>query len=139
MAFLFLIDYTARLLRPVSIVWRIGEQGIKVIETVYPEAIKHPHVPTLAHQRPDQAPRIIAHQGSSAIVLAVNLRALVAAARTAGAVVEFAHRVGDFVATGEPLFRVYGGAATLESRLLCARWPSDGSAPSNRTQRSPSG
>src|SRR5262249_22320073 len=32
-AFLFLIDYTARLLRPISIVWRIGEQGIHVIES----------------------------------------------------------------------------------------------------------
>lgn len=31
-AFLFLIDYTARLLRPISIVWRIGEQGIKVFD-----------------------------------------------------------------------------------------------------------
>ncbi len=121
MAFLFLIDYTARLLRPVSIVWRIGEQGIKVIEAVYPEVIKPPHVPTLARQRPDQAPRIIEHQGSSAIVLAANLGALVAAARTADAVVEFVHRVGDFVATGEPLFRVYGGTATLDSRLLCAQ------------------
>ena len=121
MAFLFLIDYTARLLRPVSIVWRIGEQGIKVIETVYPEVIKHPHVPTLARQRPDQAPRIIEHQGSSAIVLAANLRALVAAARAADGVIEFVHRVGDFVATGEPLFRVYGGTATLDSRLLCAQ------------------
>src|SRR6478672_145805 len=35
-AFLFLIDYTARLLRPVSIVRRIGEEGIRVIEKVYP-------------------------------------------------------------------------------------------------------
>ena len=120
-AFLFLIDYTARLLRPVSIVWRIGEQGIKVIETVYRVAIKDPHVPTMVTPRPDQTPRVIAHQGSSAIVLAVNLRALVAAARAAEGVIEFVHRVGDFVATGEPLFRVYGGNATLDSRLLRAQ------------------
>ena len=120
-AFLFLIDYTARLLRPVSIVWRIGEQGIKVIETVYRVAIKDPHVPTVVHPRPDQTPRVIAHQGSSGIVLAVNLRALVAAARAADGVIEFVHRVGDFVATGEPLFRVYGGNATLDSRLLRAQ------------------
>ena len=38
MAFLFLIDYTARLLRPVAIVWRIGELGIEVLESVYPES-----------------------------------------------------------------------------------------------------
>ena len=35
--FLFLIDYAARLLRPASIVWRVGELGIEVIESVYPK------------------------------------------------------------------------------------------------------
>ena len=38
-AFLFLIDYAARLLRPVTICWRVGEQGLKVIESVYPRPI----------------------------------------------------------------------------------------------------
>ena len=36
-AFLYLIDYAARLLRPVSIIWRVGEQGRAVIESVYPD------------------------------------------------------------------------------------------------------
>ena len=40
MAFLFLIDYAARLLRPVSILWRVGEEGLAVIESVYPKPIK---------------------------------------------------------------------------------------------------
>ena len=35
-AFLFLIDYAAKFLRPVSLVARVGEQGIAVIESVYP-------------------------------------------------------------------------------------------------------
>jgi uncharacterized membrane protein len=39
-AFLFLIDHSARLLRPVSIVWRVGEQGLAVIESVYPNSIR---------------------------------------------------------------------------------------------------
>ena len=36
-AFLHLIDYAARLLRPVSIIWRVGEQGRAVIDSVYPK------------------------------------------------------------------------------------------------------
>ena len=36
-AFFFFFPPTARSLRPVSIVWRVGEDGIKVIENVYPE------------------------------------------------------------------------------------------------------
>ena len=35
-AFLFLIDYAARLLRPVSILSRVGDVGMSVIDSVYP-------------------------------------------------------------------------------------------------------
>ena len=41
-AFLFLIDYTARLLRPTAICQRVAERGMAVIEAVYPDAIEHP-------------------------------------------------------------------------------------------------
>src|SRR6476469_8845713 len=34
-AFIYLIDYAARLLRPVAIVWRLGQEGLAVIEQVY--------------------------------------------------------------------------------------------------------
>jgi uncharacterized membrane protein len=120
-AFLYLIDYTARLLRPVSIVWRVGEQGIEVIESVYPDLIKGPHVPTAAQARPKALERAVEHRGTSAIVLAVNLQALVEAARATDGVIEFAHRVGDFVANGDTLFRLYGGAKTIDDRLLRAQ------------------
>jgi len=36
-AFLFLIDYAARMLRPVSLVGRVGKYGLEVMESVYPE------------------------------------------------------------------------------------------------------
>ena len=109
-AFLFLIDYTARLLRPITIVSRIGEQGIRVIESVYPDVIEPPHVPRPPRRRSANPGRTIEHHGRSAIVLAVNVKALVAHAQKADGVIEFVPRVGDFVATGEPLFRLYGGA-----------------------------
>lgn len=41
-AFLYLIDYAARMLRPVSIVVRVGESGLAVINSVYPEQNSHP-------------------------------------------------------------------------------------------------
>jgi uncharacterized membrane protein len=47
-AFLYLIDHAARLLRPVSIVWRVGEEGLAVLEQVYPARIKGPHTPSPA-------------------------------------------------------------------------------------------
>ena len=121
MAFLFLIDYTARLLRPVSIVWRIGEQGIKVIESVYPKEIERPHVSVSMRLQRGTPARVVEHRGKSAVVLAANLAALVSAARDADGVIECVHRVGNFVAAGEPLFHLYGGAAALDDRRLSAQ------------------
>jgi uncharacterized membrane protein len=121
MVFLLLIDHTARLLRPVSIVWRIGEQGIEVLESVYPDVIKGPHVPSAPRPPLGRPERTVEHTGKSAIVLAVNMDALVAAARNAGGTVEFTHRIGDFVAFGETLFRLYGGAKAIDDHMLRAQ------------------
>jgi uncharacterized membrane protein len=41
-AFFYLIDYASRLLRPVSILTRVGDEGIAVIETVYPNPSSGP-------------------------------------------------------------------------------------------------
>jgi uncharacterized membrane protein len=82
-AFLFLIDYTARLLRPITIVTRVGEQGIRVIESIYPAAIDSSHIPRPPRQKPSGPRRTVEHQGRSGIVLAVNLKALVAQAQKA--------------------------------------------------------
>jgi uncharacterized membrane protein len=117
--FLFLIDYAARLLRPVTIVSRIAEAGFKVIAGVYPEmhpAVPGPPPPTDLLGR---AERTIPRRGNSGIVIAVNLRALVVEARRADAVIELVPSVGDFVAQNEPLFHVYGaGAARIDERRL---------------------
>ena len=119
--FLFLIDHTARLLRPIAIVWRIGEQGVKVVETVYPDVADARRLPSTPRELIGPPERIIEHVGTSAIVLAVNLKRLVAAARRADGVIEFVPRVGDFVATGEPLFRLYGGTTAIPDCTLRAQ------------------
>jgi uncharacterized membrane protein len=77
-AFLFLIDYAARLLRPLSIVRRVAEQGLKVFADVYPEAAGPQS--DLPRPRTDALParHRIAHAGKSGFILAVNTRALVA-------------------------------------------------------------
>ncbi len=116
-AFLFLIDYTARLLRPISIVWRIGNQGIEVIESVYPDFIDTPRqLPARATL--GTAGRVVEHQGTSAIVLAVNQKGLVSLAQRLAGIIELVPRVGNFVAIGEPLFRLYGGTTTIDDRTL---------------------
>ena len=117
-AFLFLIDYAARLLRPLSIVRRMADRGLKVLSDVYPEAAGlQPDLPRL---RADALPegRAVAHAGRSGFILAVNIRALVAAAARSGGVLELVPQVGDFVATGRPLLVVRGGDGPLDDRHL---------------------
>jgi len=117
--FLFLIDYAARLLRPVSVVAHVGDEGTLVIKSVYPQPASalpaesaeqrlQPHVPT----------RVVARQGKAEIVLALDLPTLVALAQKSDGLIEFVPQIGDLVAVEEPLFVCYGGATTIDERLL---------------------
>ena len=117
--FLYLIDYAARFLRPVSIVYRVGEFGIAVIKNIYPEETKGPRAGE-PFRRPQSMQRTVAHAGNSGIVLAVDLSGLVAQARQANAVIEFLPQVGDFVAVDEPLFQLYGGTSAIDDKQLRA-------------------
>jgi uncharacterized membrane protein len=117
-AFLYLIDYAARLLRPVSIIWRVGEAGRAVIESVYPDPAEVSSASASPRWKLPPPAQIVDHHGRSAIILAVNLKALVAVAQKANVIIELVPRVGDFVATGDPLFQLYGDAGRIDDRLL---------------------
>jgi len=117
--FLYLIDYAARLLRPVSLVQRVGKSGIAVIQSVYPESTASPR-PVESPGLPASPDRTVANAGTSGILLALDLEGLVSQARQADGMIEFAPQVGDFVAADEPLFRLYGGAIAIEDRQLQA-------------------
>ncbi|MGE5089945.1 MAG: DUF2254 domain-containing protein [Candidatus Levyibacteriota bacterium] len=119
--FLFLIDYTARLLRPVSILRRVGNEGLSVIEAVYPDpASDAADVGSGAGARLGSPSRVVAHLGDSGIVLAVDMESLVHEASRFDGVVELVPQVGDFVAEDAPLFALYGGAARIDDRKLRA-------------------
>jgi len=118
-AFLYLIDYAARLLRPVSILARVGDAGVAVIDSVYPDAADGATPAEPAGHSLGVPSRIVNHERTSGIVLAANVPALVAAAEKAGGAIEFAPQVGDFVAMGDPLFKLYGGgAASIDPSVL---------------------
>jgi uncharacterized membrane protein len=117
-AFLFLIDYASRLLRPISIIGRVGEAGLAVIRNVYPQTRLDGGEAQRPVRKLGQPGRIVQHLGKSEIVLAVNLKDLVILAEKSNGVIELVPQVGDFVATDEPLFRLYDGAASLDEQEL---------------------
>ena len=115
-AFFFLIDYTARSLRPVSIVWRIGEDGIKVIENVYPEMSGTTQIAptpvsvdanarTVSHSSDDLGDRAGRQFEISRVLIAIN-------ARMASSNLSLALAIS--VATGSPLFRSWHGGAARD-------------------------
>jgi uncharacterized membrane protein len=116
--FLFLIDYAARLLRPVSILSRIGNDGLRVVAAVYPEALGGRDDADDPREGLDAAPLVVLHEGASAVLLAIDVPTLVREARRAGGLIELVPQVGDFVAYGEPLFRLHAGAVRLSPRQL---------------------
>jgi uncharacterized membrane protein len=119
-AFLFLIDYAARMLRPVSLVRRVGEYGLKVMESVYTEQSTEAQSVAESRQSPGPLERTILHHGKSAIVVAVNVGTLVAEAERVKRVIEFVPQVGDFVGSGEPMFVLHDGTDAIDERKLRA-------------------
>ena len=117
MVFLFLIDYAARFLRPVSIVEKVGKFGVDVIQSVYPDRTERPRSGS-APTRLGPPDRIVVNVGAPGVVLAIDLPGLVEHARQAKGVIEFVPHVGDFVAVDQPLLRLYGGASAIDDRRL---------------------
>jgi len=116
-AFLYLIDYSARLLRPVTIVWLLGERGLGVMDEIYPAKVRDNH--TMVAPPALDGPIVeIRHRRTSAIVLAVDLETMKREVAHTGGVIELAIRVGDFVATGEVLYRLHGKAMQANETLL---------------------
>jgi uncharacterized membrane protein len=117
--FLFLIDYAARLLRPVSILARVSEEGLRVIDAVYPDPVAGDADEASALDAARQGPsRVVTHIGRSEIVLAVDLDSLMREARRTRGVIEFVPHVGDFLAQDEPVFALYGGATDIDDARL---------------------
>ena len=118
-AFLFLIDYAARLLRPVSILALVSKEGLEVIQSVYPDLLAADQADADEVKfSSDEPRRVVLHAGSSEILLAANIHALMIEARRSRGVIELVPQVGDFVALDEPLFVLYGGAMAVSDKHL---------------------
>lgn len=133
-AFFYLIDYASRLLRPVSILVQVVADGLAVIENVYPDPAVRPN--TRENHSPDlgSPSGVICHQGTSGIILAVNLDLLKAIAARSNGVIEFVPQVGDFVAVDEPC-STFISATARSPKTHCVR--RSRSARSARWSRTP--
>jgi uncharacterized membrane protein len=118
--FLYMMDHVGKALRPSGALWKVASQGRMVIKQVYPRRLSElptanrPPVPFL-----DGEPTRTIPSQRDGVGLAFDIPGLVSLAERAGCVLELVPQAGDFVAIGDPLFRIFQGGATLPADFLC--------------------
>ncbi|WP_410594203.1 DUF2254 domain-containing protein [Amycolatopsis sp. lyj-23] len=106
-AALFLyIHHAGSSLRAAGLIDLVGDHLHEQIDRLYPAEASAP------------APPDVVVCPEPGIVVELDQAALVAAARTAGCVLELIPVMGDFVPAGAPLFRIHGQAARLDHARL---------------------
>jgi uncharacterized membrane protein len=119
--FFWFVSQVGATLRPVAVLQYISEAGQKVVDAVYPRQLDEG-----SREMPSEAdalsgpPRVIEHARASGSFLAFGMRELVRAAQRADCVIEIVPEVGNFVARGEALFRVYPAECTIDTGALSA-------------------
>ena len=117
--YIFFIDGVGKTIRPSTVLRTVALTGREVVKSVYPLQLQQEHsvVPT-AIKGPDGEPRRIVRNEIDGVVLAFDAKGLVSLAARGSCVIELLPEVGDFVAEGDPLFKVFGGGDNLQDDLL---------------------
>ena len=116
--FLYFIDGIGKTLRPSSALRSVGLQGRRVIRSVYPFPLEPK---TLATDEPldlNEPPSRVVPNAFDGAVLAFDPKGLVSLAKRSDCLIELVPQVGDFVAVGDPLFRVFRGGGDITDRAL---------------------
>jgi uncharacterized membrane protein len=121
--FLYLIDHLGKALRPSGALRAVAMQARSVIESVYPQLIsagaKAVSAAPLEAPGPETPPELggepiaIIPSEDDGVVLAFDEAGLLALAQQADCVIEMVPQVGDHVAAGDPLFRIFQGGGSL--------------------------
>src|SRR5215469_10640466 len=121
--FLYVVEHVSKQLRPVTVMADVASEGRQVIKTVYPRMLEQHG--ELEGEFPEAflgaASRLIPHSGKSGVVLALDIEGLVDVATRGACTIEVVPQVGDFIAKDDPVFRLYGGGASISSGELLER------------------
>ncbi|MGO9109171.1 MAG: DUF2254 domain-containing protein [Thermoguttaceae bacterium] len=117
--FLFLIDHVGKWLRPSGTLRAVALIGRDVIENVYPRRLSEFRKTTTdsaAILDGKSAQKVASRRNG--VILAFDIQGLVSMAQRADCIIEMVPHVGDFLAAGDPLFRVYPGGTSLAEHDL---------------------
>ena len=119
--FFFLIDHLGKALRPSGALRAVAWLGRRVVATVYPRQLAASQKQAAPEAAPvlEEKPTATIASRSDGVVLAFDEAGLLFLAQRADCVIEMVPQVGDHVAVGDPLFRVFQGGATFPAEVLC--------------------
>src|SRR4030095_16677022 len=106
--FLYLIDSIGKSLRPSSALRKVAHIGREVMRSVYPRLLDEKssapaEPPRILEVKPD---RVVLNSEDGA-VLPFDMKGLVLLAERSNCLIELVPQVGDFIAIGDPLFRIF--------------------------------
>ena len=117
--FLHFVDSIGKAVRPSSALRFLGLAGREVIQGLYPSSLKRHHpAMEIPIEVLDREPSRVVVNEVDGVVLAFDRRGLVALARNANCLIELVPEVGDFVAAGDPLFRIFDGGQNIPVERL---------------------
>jgi uncharacterized membrane protein len=117
--FLYMIDHVGKALRPSGALRAVAWLGRGVIAQVYPQQLAELPEPSVEPAAvPYGEPTATIVDTRDGVVLACDVKGLVTLAQRTDCVIELVPQVGDFVAAGDPLFRIYQGRATPQADAL---------------------
>ena len=117
--FLYFLDGVGKALRPSSALQVVGSLGRDVVESVYPSKLKRddPSV-SKPNEYSKREPRRVIHNEVDGVVLAFDRKGLVSLAERSNCVIELVPQVGDFLAEGDLMFRLYEGGERISADVL---------------------
>ena len=117
--FIYFVDMLGKTLRPSAALRQVGMAGREVIRSVYPslrtEDTKLPEPLRI----PSHVERRVIQSAKDGALLAFDMSGLMSKATKSNCVIELIPQVGDFIASGDPLFRIFGKSDALAGAELC--------------------
>jgi uncharacterized membrane protein len=118
--FLYVVEHVSKELRPVTVMAEIAEEAIEVIRAVYPKTLEQS---SDLERQLDESPLgvpslVVLHVGTSGVVQALDIATLTEIATHAACIIEVVPQVGDFVASDDPVFRLYGDSSGISPKRL---------------------
>ena len=118
--FLFVVEHVSKQLRPATVMADLAEEGLRVIGSVYPRMADEQDRNEVAGNEDilDLTPRGVRYEGASGVVQALDVTGLTDVAILNRCTIEIVPQVGDFVAGGDEVFRIYGDGPVVSAKEL---------------------